>query len=357
MRIRLVQCFLRKTNMMTGVLSPRESGRLIAETSKDVSVHEEGVRNCAKHIFDAVKNKKRDLTVHSYRSHELHPQKMNKAAAEWVFVVDTLNFNFWSENDKKKFTVKYKDKSYTGYWSLCAAINRALDEGVAITDPSFYASVTRDELAKILRSDSETQIPMLDERLEALHEAGKMLIQKYDGSFVNCVQQCGNKAQNLVKLVVTDFPMYRDEADYNGKRVSLYKRAQILVADLWGCFGGEDLGEFDDIDTITMFADYRVPQSLVYFGAMKYSDQLMDVLHKDMLFKSGDRMEVEIRGCSIWATELITEECKKLKEKDESMKDVTFNAILIDNFLWDLRRELADEMKKIPFHKIRCIYY
>ena len=39
------------------------------------------------------------------------------------------------------------------------------------------------------------------------------------------------------------------------------------------------------------------------------------------------------------------------------MKDVTFNAILIDNFLWDLRRELSEEMKKIPFHKIRCIYY
>ena len=39
---------------MMGVLSPRESGRLIAETSKDVSIPEDGVRNCAKHVRDAL---------------------------------------------------------------------------------------------------------------------------------------------------------------------------------------------------------------------------------------------------------------------------------------------------------------
>jgi hypothetical protein len=39
--------------------------------------------------------------------------------------------------------------------------------------------------------------------------------------------------------------------------VSLHKRAQILIGDIWACFQGEGLGAFDDIDTITMFADYR----------------------------------------------------------------------------------------------------
>lgn len=40
-------------------------------------------------------------------------------------------------------------------------------------------------------------------------------------------------------------------------QVSFYKRAQILVADIWACFEGKSYGEFHDIDTITMFADYR----------------------------------------------------------------------------------------------------
>ena len=36
-------------------------------------------------------------------------------------------------------------------------------------------------------------------------------------------------------------------------------------------FEGRGLGKFDDIDQLTMFPDYRVPQSLQYFGALKYS--------------------------------------------------------------------------------------
>jgi hypothetical protein len=39
--------------------------------------------------------------------------------------------------------------------------------------------------------------------------------------------------------------------------VHLLKRAQILVADVWACFGGTGLGAFNDMHRITMFADYR----------------------------------------------------------------------------------------------------
>jgi hypothetical protein len=39
--------------------------------------------------------------------------------------------------------------------------------------------------------------------------------------------------------------------------VSFWKRAQILVADIWACFEGKGLGTFHDIDSLTMFADYR----------------------------------------------------------------------------------------------------
>jgi len=61
--------------------------------------------------------------------------------------------------------------------------------------------------------------------------------------------------------------------------VGLYKRAQILVGDIWACCGGVGYGAFNDIDTITAFADYRVPQLLVWFDVLQYSDSLTDTLH------------------------------------------------------------------------------
>lgn len=65
--------------------------------------------------------------------------------------------------------------------------------------------------------------------------------------------------------------------------VAIYKRAQILVADIWACCGGEGLGEFHDIDEMTAFADYRIPQALVWLGAFQYSDTLLATLRTSAL--------------------------------------------------------------------------
>lgn len=70
-------------------------------------------------------------------------------------------------------------------------------------------------------------------------------------------------------MIVSNFSSYRDEAIFEGKLVRFYKRAQILVADLWACFEAKGLGAFYDIDQITMFADYRVPQVCFLFKKKK----------------------------------------------------------------------------------------
>lgn len=98
---------------------------------------------------------------------------------------------------------------------------------------------------------------MAEERMNNLCESGRILNEIFGGSFSNCVKQCNGSAKQLLELIVSSFPSFRDEAMIEGKKVSLYKRAQILVADIWCLFKGQDLGKFDDIDCITMFADYR----------------------------------------------------------------------------------------------------
>lgn len=138
--------------------------------------------------------------------------------------------------------------------------------------------------------------------------------------------------------------------------MAFWKRAQILVADIWAVCGGQGYGEFSDIDTVTMFADYRIPQALVYLGCMDYSDELMQLLKKDHVFKSGDREEMEIRGCCIWTVELIVEKVKKILEL-EDVKDTQVNSIIIDEYLWEYRRQFESKTKHVPFHKVRSIYY
>lgn len=73
------------------------------------------------------------------------------------------------------------------------------------------------------------------------------------------------------------------------------------------------------------------------------------------MLANGSEEEVEIRGCSIEAVELVTAAISEMKTADD--KDLHINAILVDHFLWDYRRQHAEQLDVIPFHQTRCIYY
>lgn len=284
--------------MVGRILNPRATGEFVAKLAKDVTIIPAQVNELAEKIFQEFSNKK--FSPDTWREHELHPKEANIDAIHWIFVADTLNFSFWSSNP---YGVKFDDKLHTGYWSIHAAIRRALEEGIKVTSADYLANITKEDVEHILRSDTSEPIPLLEERYRGLKEAGGVLMDKFDGSFANCILQSENSAQKLVELVVQNFNSYKDEAEYSNQQVSFYKRAQILVADIWACFRGEGLGKFNDIDYLTMFADYRVPQVLVYFGAMQYSSRLMEKLKKGEILQNGDQLEVEIRGCSIATVE------------------------------------------------------
>lgn len=76
----------------------------------------------------------------------------------------------------------------------------------------------------------------------------------------------------------------------------------------------------------------------------------------DNLLPNGDAKEVEIRGGSIHAVELVKAEVRRLLT-DANLPVSSINSVLIDHYLWDYRREHALAMEKYPYHKTRCIYY
>jgi len=269
--------------------------------------------------------------------------------------VDTLNFCFWSRNNLS-FTTSYKGKSYQGYFSLCAAINRALDEGIPITNASYLSTLTLDQLSYIFRSETKEEIPMIASRLSVLREAGRVLTDKFEGNFVNLLKSANNSALKFISLVVEHFPSYRDESTFRERTVYFYKRAQILVADIWGCFEGQGLGYFHDIDSITMFADYRVPQALCQLGVLKYSTELLQRLNDDPYLLPSDPLEIQIRGCSIWSVELLRRKIDELKI-ERQQGDILVNSVILDFFLWDYAKNQPSLMSDFPFHKTSTIFY
>ncbi len=60
---------------------------------------------------------------------------------------------------------------------MCAAVNRAIDEGFPITESYYFANMNQQEFNYIFRSDSSIQIPLAEIRLKVLQETGKILIE------------------------------------------------------------------------------------------------------------------------------------------------------------------------------------
>jgi len=340
------------TTTDTGVLDGAE---YVYNNSIDVALDSQSTKAAAELIYDQMQSK--EYTTKTWSSHDLHPKEKNENTVAFIFTVDLLNFCFWSEKSAdERFAIEYKGKRWTGYWSLVAALQRALDEEIPITSSDFWQNedeCSEEVLKHVFRSATEEEIPMFEERVACLREAGQVLYEKYQCSFTNCIEATDHSAAALVNLLARDFPCFRDEVRFeNRKSVRLLKRAQILVADLWACFDGEDFGDFDDIDKITMFADYRVPQMLSSMGCLMYSPLLDHAIRQKQVIKSGHPWEIQLRGCSIWCVELIRREILR------HHPDAKVNAVLIDFYLYDSAKSREVEVDElIPHHRTRSIWY
>ena len=102
----------------------------IYDNSIDVAIDSVSTKRAATKIWEMMQE--RGYSPQSWSKHELHPKEKSEATVNFIFTMDLLNFSFWSENpDHDAFTVDYRGKLWTGYWSLVAVIQRALDEGYA----------------------------------------------------------------------------------------------------------------------------------------------------------------------------------------------------------------------------------
>lgn len=109
----------------TGVLPDAE---YVYNHGIDVAIDMQSTKRAAESIYAQMQEK--SYSTSTWSSHELHPKAKDEATAAFIFTMDLLNFSFWSElPDDERFAIEYKGKRWTGYWSLVAAIQRALEEG------------------------------------------------------------------------------------------------------------------------------------------------------------------------------------------------------------------------------------
>ena len=154
-------------------------------------------------------------------------------------------------------------------------------------------------------------------------------------------------AAELARRVAQNISSFNDTTVYNAQAVHFFKRAQILAGDLYGSFGGEKWGSFKNLQDLTAFADYKLPQILRAWGILNYAPELARMVDKKKPLLKDSPQEIEIRAGMVWAVELLRH---ALIEHGR-----TLSSVQMDWFLWDASQGNIKGMK--PYHRVRTIYY
>lgn len=269
----------------------------------------------------------------------------DKEKLNFMFILSSLNFCYWGD---PKWSINYRGKEYDGFYGMIAALINATENKIPLLDFNFLSNIPKEAFERtIYPNGKHTEIPLFNERLNILREIGTSLKDNFNCDLSRLIDESKKDSLKLLNLIITNFPSFDDSSEYKGKNIYFYKRAQLFIADIHQFFKGKKYGDFFNIDELTAFADYKVPQILRKIGILEYSKDLSNKIDNLMEIQKGTEEEIEIRAGMIWSIELIKE---KLKVK---IPGITSNEI--DHYLWIL--SLSKNKDDKPYHRTRTIAY
>lgn len=255
--------------------------------------------------------------------------------------LDTINFGSGYFPHLNKLPGK------SGYFTIATHLTEHFRQHGEI-DASRLAEISAADCRAVLhqQSDNGAVDQLMEHFARALNDLGHLLLKDFAGSFTNLVAAAEHSAERLVQIL-SRMPMFRDVQRYHDVDVPFFKRAQLTAADLNLALPGHELGRFDDLNRLTIFADNLVPHVLRCDGILRYDESLARRIDAGELIAANSPEEIEIRAAAVHAAELI------VQALTQSGHPIT--AMQVDYLLWNRGQEPA--YKARPRHRARTIYY
>jgi len=266
-------------------------------------------------------------------------------AATIAFFITLAAVNFGSGY----FPHLKKHQGISGYYTIATSLTEKFGlQGPFTADQ--LANMSARDCAELFRQDptDPTVAKLMGLFARAWNDLGDDLITRFGGSFSDCITAANHRAALLVEILAERQPLFRDVSHYHGIEVPLYKRSQLLASDLSLALDGRGLGQFDDLDQLTIFADNLVPHVLRLEGILEYSPTLLQDIEAEHLIPAGTDEEIEIRACSVRAVELMIEAAAE--------SGVSWTARDVDQVLWH-QGQRPKYKKRGKRHRTRTVFY
>jgi len=267
------------------------------------------------------------------------PRISDNEMLHFLLILNALSFCYW---DKPKWQIEYKNQTLDGAWAMIGALVRGLEEDRRLLDFKYLQHMTLNDFGHLLRGNVE--IPLIKERYEILNYITTKLARSYDGQFANVIKLTKNTSSRL-ETIVNLFPSFQDKALYRGKKVYFYKRAQLLLSDVYYVINSFSTG----VDQITACADYKLPAVLRQMGVLKYSPKLAAKIDNQVILPAGSAEEIETRSATIWAVEYLKQAIQTRHPQQ------TITAHQVNDYLWLLSQDKNNY--QAPYHLTKTTNY
>ncbi len=256
----------------------------------------------------------------------LYPQSDDfEEMCKFYLIFNSINYCYFDEDGKR-----FEDGKMRGSTLAATRLTKHWED---IQRPEFLSNVDENYLlSELFRA--EGPISLVKQRTEALREVGRFLNQHSDTTnlFEKLFRKYKSNAYHISQALPNHLPTWRDP---------FFKRSQLFVGMVYGRFQDwKDLPITEDsLDDLTVFADYRIPETLIRMGIMIPSASLLTRIHRREPIASGSRKELEIRAATIMGTDGLTDAL------DELNPDRKINILHSDFLLWSAGRNLKDAPK------------
>jgi len=243
-------------------------------------------------------------------------------AIDFVLVTTSINFAYTDFDTKVPWSIPHEGRELVDADGMFLRFEQAIASGTPATSGPWLAAVTEEELGAILHGPRP--IPMLAERVAVLNQIGQILVERYDGRFANFVADCPIAAYadgaGLLERLVAEFPSFDDGGDLHGVAVRFDKLAQLSMWTLHRL----GLVTLDDVDSLSVFADYIVPAALRVMRVLHYSPELGAAVDAGEIVPAGSDWEHEIRCQTVVACGLITDALNARRSEPVSNAQVDY---------------------------------
>ena len=282
-----------------------------------------------------------ESTIRPEHDAEHHYLSHNENTAAFFLTLDSINFG------SGYFPHLQKRSGMSGYFTVASCLKDRFEAKGPLSALEL-TRLTPEDCTRIFeqRPDSKPVGELMRLFAKALNDLGWYVQQDFNSSFAELIQAAGASAERLIQLLVR-MPYFYDVQQYDQIKVPFYKRAQLAAADLSLAFEGQGLGRFDDLQSLTIFADNLVPHVLRVDNILIYTDALTSRIEAENLIAAGSPEEIEIRACALHAVELLKNTLNASGRKVTSME--------LDFLLWNRGQQPA--YKSIPRHRCRTVFY